>query len=241
MEHKNVQETIIKPASKNRLKSIALNQEDVLGVLTFKREHSIPVDESKLDGFEIVMDEKKRPQLGYVNGVFGIFTRREIHPNSGKYERGVLLSPFGAPNGQLWVKETWRVGAWREEEQKFAIDYKITPEITNSPWVYPPNREKFDSYLARILTELSKKGIDTDTDGHYRWEAGRAPLNWRSSTSMPQWASRLLLNVKEVYIEPIVGSMPVRWEFTARFSLNDWLPIQAASQPVCANCQQPLP
>ena len=238
MQHKNVLETIMKPIPKKRLRAISLNQEDVLGLLTIKKEHSLPVNESELNGFEIVMDENKKPQLGYINGVFGIFTRREIHPNSGKYERGIIVSPFGAPNDELWVQETWRIGAWREDGQKLAIDYKITPEFAKTPWVYPPNQETFDRYHARILAELTKKGITPDADGHYRWEAGNAPLSWRSSTSMPHWASRLTLNIHDVYIEPIVGSMPIQWQFTARFDVKDWIISQETSEPATIDCQE---
>lgn len=225
VKHITILETIERPARETTIKPLALDQEAVIGVLTAKKQHSLLINESKLNGFEIAMNDHNRPAIGCINGRYGVFTRREIHPNSGKYERGIILSPFGAPNGQLWVRETWRIGAWDENTGQLAIDYKATPEITKTPWVTIPddlNGEKFNRYWVAISDELDKKGVACDADGRYLWETGQSPLNWKSSMTMPKWASRLLLDVSDVIVEPVVGSMPIQWQFTATFSLNNW-------------------
>lgn len=40
-------------------------------------------------------------------GKFGLFTRREIHPGSGKYEHDLVPCPYGAPGDLLWVRESF--------------------------------------------------------------------------------------------------------------------------------------
>lgn len=224
MNHTKILETIINPAKEVSSRALTLNQEDVLGVLCHTHTHSKIIDQTKLKGFELVMGEDNKPIIGYVNGRFGVFTRREIHPDSGLYERGIILSPFGKPNDQLWVRETWRIGAWDENTGQFAIDYKATPEIKKTDWVSvdnDPNGTKFTEYWIDISNELHDKGVKCDDDGNYNWEAGESPLKWRSPVCMPKWASRLTLDVIDVVVEPVVGSMPVQWQFTVTYSLNN--------------------
>src|SRR5690554_1304464 len=44
------------------------------------------------------------------------------------------IKPKYQPGDILWVRETWKPGAWREDG-RVAFDYKASPEITNTPWV----------------------------------------------------------------------------------------------------------
>lgn len=39
-------------------------------------------------------------------GKFGLLIRREIYPDSGKFEHDVIVSPFGRPGDRLWVRES---------------------------------------------------------------------------------------------------------------------------------------
>lgn len=114
--------------------------------------------------------------------------------------------PFGKVGDRLWVKEDWRVGAWRETGGVLAIDYKASPEITNTPWVQVSDDEdgkKFEAVWIAVTDELDSKGVKTNDDGHYHWLAGQAPLDWRPASTMERWASRLLLEITDIRIERV--------------------------------------
>ena len=115
--------------------------------------------------------------------------------------------PFGKVGDRLWVQEDWRVGAWRETGGVLAIDYKASPEITNTPWVQindDIDGKKFEAVWIAVTDELDSKGIKTNDDGHYHWPAGQAPLDWHEASTMERWASRLLLEITDIRIERIL-------------------------------------
>jgi len=114
--------------------------------------------------------------------------------------------PFGKAGDRLWVQEDWRVGAWREMLGVIAIDYKASPEITNTPWVQIDNDDdgkKSESLWIALSDELDSKGIKPNEEGHYHWPAGKAPLDWNEASNMPRWASRLLLEITDISIEHV--------------------------------------
>ncbi|CAK7025875.1 MAG: hypothetical protein DELT_02580 [Desulfovibrio sp.] len=104
------------------------------------------------------------------------------------------------PGDILYVRETWRVAAWRSDEWKVACDYKASPEETHTPWIYLPHGT-YDEVEHRQLQELQSLGVEPDNDGHYRWEHGKAPVKWRPSIHMPRWAARIFLEVVSVRAE----------------------------------------
>lgn len=123
------------------------------------------------------------------------------------YERligAVPACPYGQPGDRLWVRETWRIGAWREDGGRLAFDYRASPEITITPWVTIPDDddgEKFCLYWSGVCDELRQKCVYADSDDQYRWEQGKAPLRWRPSIYMPRWASRITLEIVSVRVE----------------------------------------
>ncbi len=109
------------------------------------------------------------------------------------------VTPFrvGMP---LWCRETWRIGAWHEDEGAFAIDYKSGPV---KKWRTIPDDfygEKFNSLWLSCSDELNAKGITPDAEGIYRWEPGHSPLRWRSPVTMPQWSSRITVTPTAVRV-----------------------------------------
>ena len=115
------------------------------------------------------------------------------------------LSPYGYSGDLLWVRETWRPGAWREDG-RLAIDYKASPELTNMPWITIPNDElgeKFESLWIKLTDELLALGLESGEDEYFHWEPGKCPLKWSPSIFMPRWASRLTLEIINLHIEKL--------------------------------------
>ena len=113
--------------------------------------------------------------------------------------------PYGKPGDRLWVRETWRLGAWREDG-RMAIDYRATPEITNTPWVIlqnDPDGEKFNRYWMQASDELEEKGIQPGVDDFYHWEPGQAPLRWHSGRFMQRSFARLILEITEIGVQRV--------------------------------------
>jgi hypothetical protein len=114
-----------------------------------------------------------------------------------------LKCPYGQIGDRIWVRETWRFGAWRDDG-RFAIDYASSPEITNTPWVRNNNDDSGDEadlWLERIDSELTSKGVLSDENGIYHWEPGQSPLKWHPSIHMPRWASRITLEITDVRVQ----------------------------------------
>ena len=113
--------------------------------------------------------------------------------------------PYGQPGDRLWVRETWKPGAWRDDG-RIAIDYKASPELTQTPWVKIPNDDmdkKFNDLWHSWSNEAEEAGLVADDDGYYLWEPGKSPLKWRPSIFMPRWASRITLRIVSVRVERI--------------------------------------
>lgn len=106
--------------------------------------------------------------------------------------------PYGQPGDLLWVRESWRIGAWCVEEGSLCIDYRDGPR---KEWIEIEDGDEFEKYWIQCSEELEHKGIEPDADGRYTWEPGSSPLRWRPSIHMPRWASRITLRITSVRVE----------------------------------------
>lgn len=123
---------------------------------------------------------------------------------------GNHFCPYGQPGDILWVRETWKPGAWRDDG-RVAIDYKASPELTNTPWIQWPgfDRAPGESFHLTVMDkwerELRRNGLRPDSNGYYHWEPGKSPLVWRPSIHMPKAAARIFLQIESVRVQRLIN------------------------------------
>ena len=138
-----------------------------------------------------------RSQPGYADPGVNYWTDRGNHLDR---------CPYGQPGDRLWVRETWRIGAWDEDYGKFAIDYVDGPR---KDWLLPfvtateEPSEVFDRLWIDCCDELLSKYIQPENSGCYKWEPGESPLRWRPSIHMPRWVSRITLEITGIRVEQL--------------------------------------
>lgn len=104
---------------------------------------------------------------------------------------------------EVWVREKWRVGAFRgNQSPRFAIDYRATPELVQTPWLYPGATSSSMSLLAQSVDDVNQ--ALGPSEFKRKWEYGKGPCRDRAAFCMPQWASRLTLIVTDVRIMPLL-------------------------------------
>lgn len=133
------------------------------------------------------------------------------------------VCPYGAPGDRLWVRETWRVGAWRDDG-RVALDYAASPDLVRTPWLRPPVdvfRRLHVQGLADCRRALTRGvlPLEEHADGRFSWPHGGSPCRWRPSIHMPRWASRLTLEVTAVRVERLqaISEEDARAEGARRF------------------------
>lgn len=127
-------------------------------------------------------------------------------------DAGDVVTPMGPsrwgavkPGDRLWVREHWRVAAWREEGARVALDYRASPEEVRTPWLTVPEAQfnilwEQSSADAERAAQAGMGSTQPDGDG-WKWLRGDSPCRWRTPIYMPRWASRITLTVTEVRME----------------------------------------
>jgi hypothetical protein len=108
--------------------------------------------------------------------------------------------PYGQPGDRLWVRETWRIGAWNEDEGEIAVDY-MADNHSRREWLQVPKKDEFEKYWMQCCDDCAKASIQFDEEGIYQWPVGQSPCRTRPSIFMPRWASRITLEITNVRVE----------------------------------------
>ena len=101
------------------------------------------------------------------------------------------------PGDELWVRETWRIGAWDEDEGTVAVDYKADG-YSRREWLQCPDPDTFQRLWIQSTDDARVAGVLPDAEGRYHWEPGQAPTRWRPSMFMPKLFARNWLKVLDV-------------------------------------------
>lgn len=120
-----------------------------------------------------------------------------LHP------RLAILRPSEYKSGDvLWVRETWRIGAWDENAGTIYVEYKADRHVSPAP-VIIEDPERFERYWIQCSDDADKAGCVCDEDGQLHWGKGEAPTRWRPSIHMPKVAARIFLRVTDVRTERV--------------------------------------
>lgn len=97
----------------------------------------------------------------------------------------------------LYVRETWRVGAWNIFNQLIAFDYK---DGTCGELTYIHDQELFERLVNQSREDARKAKCDYN-GVDFVWEKGKSPCRWHPSIHMPKEAARIWLKVTDVRVE----------------------------------------
>lgn len=112
---------------------------------------------------------------------------------------GRVQCHYGLPGDRLWVRETWRVGAWDESTCCVATDYKADGYCRRE-WLRVDDEDLFIRLRQQCIDDARAALGPAD---RYTWEPGRSPCRWRPSIHMPRWASRITLEITDVRLEQL--------------------------------------
>ncbi len=124
-----------------------------------------------------------------------------IHAADSKNVPNGRYCPYGQPGDRLWVRETWRVGAW-DETAFIAVDYKADNHARKE-WLDVEDLETWERLWEQSCEDAEKAGFSMDEENNYHWSPGESPCRWRPSIFMPRWASRITLEIISVRVERV--------------------------------------
>jgi hypothetical protein len=105
----------------------------------------------------------------------------------------ILNSPFGHIGDRVWVRERWRVGAWKDG--KIAVDYRADGHCRRE-WLSVPE-DQYYRLVEQSCDDAIRAGLRPNDNDRFYWSIGNSPCRWRPSSQMPNWASRITLEVTD--------------------------------------------
>ena len=142
----------------------------------------------------------------YKNWYAGFYNDNDVFIgyDGGRHTDALYWKAPCKPGDILYVRETWRVGAWDIRNQMIAFDYK---DGTCGELTYIHDRELFERLVNQSREDARKakckyNGVD------FIWRKGKSPCRWRPSLHMPKEAARIWLKVTDVRVERLQDMKP---------------------------------
>jgi len=144
--------------------------------------------------------------------------------------------PYGKVGDKLWVRETWRIGAWNENAE-FAIDYKAD-NYARREWLrlFPDaidECEKNEKMWIQCSDDCEKAGLMTNDEGNYKFPVGESPCRWRPNIFMPKTVTRIFLEITDIKIERVqgIGYLDILAEGITEEQIEAYRPVDEAGIP----------
>lgn len=144
----------------------------------------------------------KEDEYGYniwFNEVFGRYVIEKYDDDESDFNPPRYINPPYEVGDILYVRETWRIGAWNEDISSIAIDYKADG-FCRKEWVEIESNEAFEKYWIQSTDDAIKAKIECK-DGVYNWNPSEAPTRWRPSIHMPKNVARIILEILNVKVQ----------------------------------------
>jgi len=107
--------------------------------------------------------------------------------------------PYGVVGDRLWVREEWRVDAWREERDLISVDYKADGACPRE-WRQVDDEDLFERLRHQSFDDAKEAFNEQDI---YIWEPGDSPCRWRRALYMPRAFSRIDLELTDVRVQRV--------------------------------------
>lgn len=152
-----------------------------------------------------------------------------------EYQPDATIPAF-AEGDRVCVKEAWRVGAWHTGDQSVAVDY-LADNHARKEWL-GCNDYDMDSLIYQSRDDAKEAGMLIENRAfEYAWPVGESPCRIRSAYHMPQWASRLTIQITDVRVMRVRDidrdAVNMRWfaswmassENGDAWDRNDWIAL----------------